>query len=329
MISLNIPKKQHYVPQFLLRNFSKKKNRIYVFDKKLNRSFPCNVKDIGHENNFYEDQLLGYGNETELKLSKLETVVAPVIEKILIDGSIKNLEDWEHKFIICLFSTVQMIRTNDIRKFLEGFNQILNKRITEWGYDPNTEVKNYKTPSQAELKSSAIDLLNTLPSSLSGGFLNKQLSLLKAPKGQNFYISDHPIVIHNHFPREGRGNLGIGLKGIEIFFPISPVYCLSFLCGETAQEVITKVKNFKASQLLGIVPKVDMSEAEKMVDYFENGTTNKLAIENMDFSNSLQVIQSTRFVYSCEPKFNLAKDMLKTHPEISTQEKFVDGSTLF
>lgn len=328
MIPLNIPKKQHYVPQFLLRNFSKNKNRIYVFDKKLNRSFPSNVKDVGHENNFYEEQLLGYGNETEFKLSELETVVAPVIEKTLSEGSIKNLEEWEHKFL-CLFSTVQMIRTNDTREFLKGFNQILNKRITECGYDPSTEVENYKTPSQAELKSSAIDLINTLPSSLVEGFLNKQLSLLKAPNGQNFYISDHPIVKHNHFPREDRGSLGIGLRGVEIFFPISPSYCLSFLCSETAQEVITKVKNFKAAQLLGIAPKVDMSEAEKMVDYFENGTTNKLAIENMDFNNSLQVIQSTRFVYSCEPEFILAKDMLRTHPEISTQEKFVDGSTVF
>ena len=142
--------------------------------------------------------MLGYGNETEIKLSVLETVVAPVIEKILTDGSIKNLEDWEHKFI-CLFSTVQMIRTNDTREFLEGFNQILNKRITEWGYEPDTEVENYKIPSQAELKSSAIDLLNTLPSYFSGGFLNRELSLLKAPKGHNFYISDHPIVMHYRY----------------------------------------------------------------------------------------------------------------------------------
>ncbi len=325
---LNIPKKQHYVPQFLLRNFSEKNNKIYVFDKKLNRSFTSNVKDIGHENNFYDDQLLGYGIETEFKLSQLETVVAPIVEKITTEGSIKNLEDWEHKFL-CLFSTVQMIRTNDTRELLDGFNRILTNRIIEWGYDPNVDVENYKTPSQAELKSSAINLIHTLPSSLVEDFLNKKLSLLKAPEGQSFYISDNPIVKHNHFPREGRGDLGVGLKGIEIYFPISPLYCLSFLCGETAHEIITKVKNFKAAKSLGIAPKIDLCEVEKLVDSFENGTTNLLSIENMDFNNSLQVIQSTRFVYSCDSQFILAKDMLRTHPEISTQEKFVDGSALF
>ncbi|NRA55430.1 MAG: DUF4238 domain-containing protein [Gammaproteobacteria bacterium] len=123
---MNFPKKQHYVPQFLLRYFAQNKNRVYVFDKKMNRTFPSNVKDVGHENNFYDDQILGYGNETEIKLSELETVVAPVIEKIISQGTIKNLEDWEHKFL-CLFATVQMIRTNDTREFLEEFNQILSK----------------------------------------------------------------------------------------------------------------------------------------------------------------------------------------------------------
>lgn len=322
---MNIPRKQHYVPQFILKKFSKNKNKIYVFDKKQNRSFTSNVKDTGHENNFYEEELLGYKNNTEFKLTELETSVSPVIEKIIKNGSIKDLEKLEHE-LLCLFSTVQMLRTNHTREFLDFFNETLTKRITEWGYDPNVDIENYTPPSEIELKSSAIDILNTLPGSLVGDFLNKQLLLMEAPQGHTFYSSDNPIVKHNHFPREGRGNFGLGLKGIEIYFPISPRYCLSFLCSETAQDIVAKAKIFKAKKLLEVGHNIDMSELEKMAEQFENKITHKLSVDNMDFYNSLQVIQSTRFIYSCEPTFSLAKDMLRTNPEISTQGKFVDGS---
>lgn len=328
----NTTKKQHFVPQFLLRNFcQEKKNRIFVFDKKLNHSFPSNVNDIGHENSFYDERILGYENGTEFILSELEAIIAPIIDKIVTHGSIKALEDGEHKYL-CLFSTIQMLRTNETREFLEDSNQILAERIKELGYNPNTDVENFKEASKEELKSSAIDILNRInrmPGELVGRFLDKQLTLLQAPEGQSFYISDNPIVKHNHLPREGRGNLGIGLKGIEIFFPISSSYCLSFLCSELAEEIKQNVKNFKTAKLLGIAPQIDINEAEKMVNNFERRTTNKLNELNMDFCNSLQVIESTRFVYSGCSKFLLAKNMLKTNPEISNQAKVVDGSKVF
>jgi len=325
----NTPKKQHYVPQFILRNFScGKKNKIFVFDKKSNRSFPSNSKDIGHENNFYDDQVTEYGNETEFKLSELETIVAPIVDKIVSQGSIKELEEWEHKWL-CLFSTVQMLRTNDTRDFLEESNKIINERVKEWEGSSSEGVDNFINMSKEEIKSSSINLLNSLPGSLVKNFLDKELSLLEAPENQSFYISDHPVVKHNYLPREGRGNLGIGLKGIQIYFPISSKYCLSFLCSELVQEIRQKVKNHQAARTLGVALPIDISEAEKMVNQLDNKTTNKVLDVNMDFNNSLQVIQSTRFIYSSCSKFLLAKDMLRTNPEISNQPKVVDGSKIF
>ncbi|QUX92630.1 hypothetical protein CYL31_15030 [Marinomonas sp. A3A] len=35
MSNNGIAKIQHYVPQFLLKNFTHKKNQVYVFDKKM------------------------------------------------------------------------------------------------------------------------------------------------------------------------------------------------------------------------------------------------------------------------------------------------------
>ena len=325
----NVPKKQHYVPQFLLKNWSQgNKKRIFVFDKKSNKSFPSSVKNIAHENNFYEDEILGYENNTEIKLSGLEGDAAPIISKILSEGTIKNLTESEHK-LLCLFSSVQLLRTNNTREFLEGFNEILSEKIQDWGGDPNTLVENLLNMSKEEVKSSSIGMLNTLPTELVGNFIDKELSLLKAPPNSSFYISDHPIIKHNHFPREHRGNLGIGLYGIEIYFPISPQYCLSFLCSDVATELKQSVMNHQAAKMLGIAKQQDISEAETMVQCFKNKTPFNVSPSHMDFSNSSQVINSTRFVYSANSDFSLAFDMLKTNPEIATQPKVVDGSKVF
>ena len=325
----NVPKKQHYVPQFLLKNWSQgNKKRIFVFDKKSNKSFSSSIKNIAHENNFYEDVIFGYENNTEIKLSELESDAAPIIYKIISEGTIKNLTDSEHK-LLCLFSAVQMLRTNNTREFLEGFNEIISERIQDWGFDPDTEVENFSNMSKEEVKSSSISMLNSLPIELVGNFIDKELTLLKAPTNCSFYISDHPIIKHNHFPRENRGNLGVGLYGIEIYLPISPQYCLSFLCSELATEVKQSVMNHKAAKILGVAKPQDIPEAELMVECFENKTPCDVSPDNMDFNNSNQVISSTRFVYSANNDFSLAFDMLKTNPEIATQPKVVDGSKVF
>lgn len=49
--------KQHFIPQFLLKNFAngkKNKEKLWIFDKKEGTSFYSSVKDTGHENRFYE-----------------------------------------------------------------------------------------------------------------------------------------------------------------------------------------------------------------------------------------------------------------------------------
>jgi hypothetical protein len=325
----NIPKKQHYVPQFLLNNWSQsKKKRVFVFDKKSNKVFSSSIKNIAHENNFYKDEILGYENNTELKLSKLEGDAAPVIKSIISEGTVKNLTDFEHKSL-CLFSAVQMLRTNNTREFIDGFNEILSEKFQAWGVDPNDEANDFSNMSKEEVKSSSIGILNSLPTELVDNFIDKELTLLEAPTNCSFYISDHPIIMHNHFPREHRGNLGIGLYGIEIYFPISPKYCLSFLCADLVAEIKQTVMNHKAAKTLGAVNQQDITELVLMVACLENKTSNQISSSNMDFNNSNQVINSTRYIYSASDDFSLANDMLKINPGIATQPKVVDGSKVF
>jgi len=49
-----LPKIQHYVPQFILKNFClNENNQIYVFDKKTEKVFTTNIENVAAENGFY------------------------------------------------------------------------------------------------------------------------------------------------------------------------------------------------------------------------------------------------------------------------------------
>lgn len=50
-----ITKKQHFVPQFYLKNFITNKN-LFVFDRQKNSSFECSPKDICYKNYLYESE---------------------------------------------------------------------------------------------------------------------------------------------------------------------------------------------------------------------------------------------------------------------------------
>lgn len=323
------PKKHHYVPQFVLKNFCVgKKKRIYVFDKKNSSVFASHIRDVAHENSFYQDDSLEYEIDTESKLATLESECAPIIKKIVSEESIKNVGKFEHA-LLCLLTTVQLSRTKNTRNYLASTNQLMADWLRRSGIDPNKDVENFREQTKSEINESSINILRTVPGELAGHLLDKECRLLKCPKGESFYISDHPIAMHNHYPRPGRGNLGIGLKGIEIHFPLSSKLCLIFMCADTINEIRKRVydHNIKISQ--GTAFPIDMSEPEEFINDIDRKVTKVLKPENVEFHNSLQVSQSSRFVYSKDKEFELAKDMLKTNPELSQPNELYSDEYAF
>ena len=45
-------KKQHFVPQLLLRRFADENEQLFVYDLAADKSFPSTVRDTGHQNHF-------------------------------------------------------------------------------------------------------------------------------------------------------------------------------------------------------------------------------------------------------------------------------------
>lgn len=312
----NEPKRHHFVPRLILKNFcyGKKKN-LYVLDKKTERVFPSSLRDAASENYFYDDREANYDKNTEAKLGELETLCAPIFDKIIREESLIHLTPYEH-VVVCLFVAVQMLRTNENRKAMLQINQAICNWVRRSGYDPNKDVEDFKEMSKEDAKKFSIHILRTVPGEIAQNIFDKECCLVKAPKREEFYISDHPVTMHNNFPRPGRGNLGLALKGIEIHFPISPKLCISFMCSQTVDEIRVKVNKHRTMIASGTCYPIDMSEPELFVDQFDKKIVRELKPENVEFHNSLQVSQSGRFLYSRHDEFELAKDMLRTNPEL-------------
>lgn len=322
------PKKQHYIPQFLLTKFAiDKKKHIHVFDLKTGNSFISHIRDTAHENSFYHHPI--HGNKMEFELGKQETLVAPIIENIISNGSIAHLTH-EEQYTLGIFTISQMMRVNSFRESLSQTSQLFIDNLKGESIAPNSQAAEFLSFLQTQdIKAESIDMQNETSKELLPYILNKHLLLLKAPKGESFYISDNPIVKYNYQPQKNRGNLGIGLKGIEIHFPISPKYCLSYLCSELIQEIRQAVTQQHMAILTGSMPFIDLSEAMSMLNQIDNKSTKELSSANMEHHNYLQVQYCSRFIYSSDNNFQLVKEMLIDNPQFATKTRVVNGMDLY
>jgi hypothetical protein len=308
------PKKQHYVPQFVLKNFtSGKKKRVYVFDKRRKVSHESSVRDAACEKGYYNIDIDGKDYTIENKLASLESISSNVISKVVQKETLANINPSEF-MLFSLFCAVQILRTPTQREFGQQFQDAVVDWAKRQGDDVD-QIENFKVLDEAGIKQSHIHNINSLAIKFSEHFRDKTLLLVKAPQGHEFFISDNPITMYNHIERPGRGNLGLALDGIEINMPISKKLSLTFACPKMINEIIDALRKYKQFRQFGSIIPRDTREAEELVDAIESGNARELKPENVIFYNSLQVIQSSRFVYSAKDDFSLVVEMLRTSPE--------------
>jgi hypothetical protein len=119
-----------------------------------------------------------------------------------------------------------------------------------------------------------------------------------------------------------RGNLGLAVPGIEIYFPLSPTRALGLWC-QSHEELIRKgVQRLRSlSQAVrDLVAAIisDPSRIEQTLIAVESGCRLVYGRENVVNFNSLQVRYSERFVFFSSDNFDLALEMLSDHSELET-----------
>ena len=314
-VDSSTPKKQHYVPQFILKNFKKgKKKRVHVYDKQGKLFYLSSIRDAACEKGYYNVEVDGDGYTLENKLSSLEGAAGNVVKKIIDSESLAGLEAKDFA-IFHLFCAVQLLRTETQRNLGRQIQETTLIWLEEQGICVE-DVENFEVFDDEKLKHCHISNINSLALEIAEHFKDKVMMLAKAPQGHEFLISDNPITMHNHKPRPGRGNLGLRLEGIEVHMPISRSLCVSYVCPTMMGEMTERINNLQLLWSIGAAPQLPGSqEVVELFEAIETGAPRVMKPENMEFYNSLQVNQSTRFLYSSDGNFSLVEDMLRTNPE--------------
>lgn len=280
---------QHYVPRVYLKNFAQERrgqHYLYCFDKLLKKSYGINISKVACDEEFYdtvkEEQI------TEEFLRELETEFGTIIQKIIRDNDLKSLNSKE-KEVLSRFIAAQLVRTNETRiDFRDIPKQILNK----WGHEMAGKLKNEVEEALEEehiRENHRSFIIKSI--SLFSEIINEMKWILVVNKTSDVYLtSDNPITLFNPLPPPPfLSNLGLKSKGIQVFFPLSPLLKL-IICDPEEYSLLPE--------------KAEISDIETTI-----------------FSNDLQVLGSTRSLFSIKNDFSIAERRLKETPEAGNPDR--------
>lgn len=230
---MTIAKVQHYVPQFLLRNFNNgKKDQVWVYDKLSNRAFPSNTKNIASESRFYDFESAGQSHSIEPWLSELEGHAKLVIDTILNADSLTVLTN-ENRQILAEFLAVQSTRTKNFREEWNSFPRILREHLENNGDQvaPGSQAEGIlREFNENDSKQQTTEIVLNAPDTYSSHFLDKGWLLAATSIKTPFLIGDNPIARQNMVNQPYQGNLGLACTGIEIYLPLSSTRALAIWC---------------------------------------------------------------------------------------------------
>ena len=269
-------KRQHYVPQFYLKNFSnnKKGNNyvIYCYDKIDNKIYPNNIKNIAQEEYFNETEEMSIENG----LDKHEHASSILINEIIKTEEYPILSNFVVKSYLSSYMLRQIIRTKNIRNQLEDYFQSMidgENEIPE-------ELKKYDIKdAKEEAKFGHIALTFKEFYDKLDYFVMKKWILIKNKTDINFWTSDNPVAIYNK-----DGQRFLDKMDTHIFLPLTPKLCLCL-------NEPTSYSNFK-KPIIKNTPEAIIESMFKATEYEMN------LEDEVNCINNLQYKFSTRHVFS-------------------------------
>ncbi len=241
----NHPRRQHCVPQFLLRHFADDKEKLFVFDKAKESAFESKPGAVIAESRFY-DFVDGKGepHTFEYVLSEHESTMAALVGSIIDRQSIAHLTSMDRlniaQFVAVLQYRVQAVR-QQLNSLHDGIQRVLEERGIHGGdVAPKLSAQDIQHASLAQMHQAIKN---------GSALVKRRWMLQRAPDSTPFYISDNPVAMVNYLePR----TLKIDHPGVEIYLPISRQYTLYM------------VSDVVATALLGGLAPESRAQAEAM-----------------------------------------------------------------
>lgn len=288
-------KRQHYVPQFYLRNFSYERAepfRIYSFDKTRNVVFDTKPKDACLEKFFY-----GRGkqaNDAETDFCSIEGKTSPIIRKVLErDGNV--ILDCDERDVLSRFISGLYGRTKETRELITDLGRNMEEMLSgeRLSADFAKAFEEWKRTWRVER--TQVELLRELDveEDIHGWIAVRVWTFLVNETDIPFWTSDHPVVRNNSLLDDllgaEWGKTGWKNIGVEIYLPLNPRICLAIFDPRCESACLPHRKIVNS--------------------------------EEVKYTNSLQVRDSTRFIFSNKNEFSIAKDMLGHNPELGQVDR--------
>ena len=222
------PKKQHYIPQFLLEHFANDEGKVWTYDKKTDKFFDQSPREIGHENYFYQipNRSKDKNNCIEFFLSAIDNDGCNVIRKVIAKGDLLSLvpDDVEKllKFVAYLLNRIPNLQRDKGRLIDTLKNEIGASFPLFPGNRPVGQI------SAADVKEEFIRNVRERAEKHLEQLRTRSIHVLAASNNDRFLISDAPIM----YSREkSTYSLVITDSGFfaelpTLYIPLSPTICL-------------------------------------------------------------------------------------------------------
>jgi hypothetical protein len=235
----NIPKRQHYVPKFYLKEFAtdntygkKDKAQVHIYDLENEKKDIRNIKTIAYEKYLYSPQNEENPRSSymEDKLADMESLMSKIWKGFANTrmGLSSSMKKGVSLFIATLIlrHPENLDKNKEMKTFLD--NVILNnipEGETKFSFIANgkeniinlQEVKDSYNSTEYEESVFFIENIELLSIKIAEELIKKKWSII-ASEEKVFITSDRPVIISN----PTGGLLGIGSKGVVISLPLSP-----------------------------------------------------------------------------------------------------------
>lgn len=268
---MNIPKRQHYLPQFYLENFCNN-GKLWVYDREYKQyriQTPVNTAVQSHYYSF-EDEKGNKNKDIEYGLNQIEGETRPIISKL---NNREQITDRE-RGVLSVFIAFLMNRVPDFEKSVNVANEHLVKQMINLMFHDEEKAQSAldqcKKDTGKEFAGTAKDMVESHKKGQYDIVTNRNLSLglmlklsvdiaiyfrqmewifLYAPDKKSFVTTDNPVVIVTMDDKQE--NLIMGgtiIQGTIKLVPLSQYICLVMLdrgnlvgYKDTEGEIVRKI----------------------------------------------------------------------------------------
>lgn len=216
-------KKQHYVPKQYLKFFSNFEQRTHVRLYNLRTKLYLKSASIDGQNQ--KDYFYGKTPDIENAFAEFETRTCDIIREIIQTNSLPTHESDDY-WCLLVYVMYQQNRTQlSALKIEKLLNQVTLKMLKD-RFVPTSEIQEIKQ----QFEYPGIASLENVPE-LIDAVSDLKCKLLINKTKHSFITSDHPVVKWNQFLNKRKYHdprVGFNLKGLKLFFPISPNIMLMY-----------------------------------------------------------------------------------------------------